>query len=401
MTPPVDATVVVELTPRGRGAVAVVVVAGPDALRSVDNCFVARSGRALADVPFGRIVLGHWGGPDDEELVLFRRDQNQIEVHCHGGIAAVEAVVTRLAKEGCHRLTWQEWINRCTPDRAQAAARIALADTVTERTAAILLDQLNGALSGAIREVIADAAATEWSSAARKTDDLLSRQQLGLHLTSPWRVVVFGAPNVGKSSLINALAGYQRAIVSPTPGTTRDVVTVTTAIEGWPVQLSDTAGFRATQDELESAGIKLATTALSGAELAIFVHDAAKLSDAPSKDESNIEPSKLAPHVRAIHAVNKIDLLSVAQRRQLLQQFVDSGPDIGPPHAVSALNGEGISELISSIARRLVPISPPAGSAVPFTTEQVDGLAAAAVFIEQRDATAASEVLHALLTPTG
>ena len=77
--------------------------------------------------------------------------------------------------------------------------------------------------------------------------------------SNPWRVVVFGAPNVGKSSLINALAGYERAIVSPTPGTTRDVVTVTTAIDGWPVQLSDTAGFRETQDELESAGIELAT----------------------------------------------------------------------------------------------------------------------------------------------
>ena len=98
---------------------------------------------------------------------------------------------------------------------------------------------------------------------------------------------MFGAPNVGKSSLINALAGYERAIVSPTPGTTRDVVTVTTAIDGWPVQLSDTAGFRETQDELESAGIELATTTLSRAELAIFVHDAAKLRDESSMPKPN------------------------------------------------------------------------------------------------------------------
>jgi tRNA modification GTPase len=167
------------------------------------------------------------------------------------------------------------------------------------------------------------------------------------------------------------------------------------------VQLSDTAGFRATQDELESAGIKLATTALSGAELAIFVHDAAKLSEASAKDESNIEPSKLAPHGQAIHAVNKIDLLSATQRLQLLQQFVNSRPNVGQPHAVSALNGEGISELISAIARTLVPTSLPAGSPVPFTAEQVDGLATAKAFIEQHDANAASEVLHAMLTQTG
>ena len=101
--------------------------------------------------------------PDGEELVLCRRDENQIEVHCHGGTAAVEAVISRLVNEGCQRLTWQEWINRCTPDRLQAAAQIALADAVTERTAAILLDQLNGALSAAIREIIADIAAAEWS----------------------------------------------------------------------------------------------------------------------------------------------------------------------------------------------------------------------------------------------
>ena len=401
MTPPADATVVVELTPQGRGAVAVVVVAGPDALRSVDNCFVARSGRAVGDIPLGRIVLGHWGGTDGEELVLCRRDEKTIEIYCHGGTAAVDAIVSRLVNDGCQRLTWQEWTSRCTSDRLQASAQIALAGAVTERTAAILLDQLNGALSGAIRKVIADVAALKWSSAAENLSELLSRREPGLHLINPWRVVVFGAPNVGKSSLINALAGYERAIVSPTPGTTRDVVTVTTAIEGWPVQLSDTAGFRETQDELESAGIKLATTALSRAELALFVHDAAKLSNEPSEGESDFELPKLAPHVRGIHIVNKIDLLSDGRRVQLLQRFINSLPDLGQPHAVCALNGEGISCLISTIARTLIPISLPAGAAVPFTNWQVDGIAAAKDFIEQRNAEAASEVLHALLTQAG
>jgi tRNA modification GTPase len=322
-------------------------------------------------------------------LVLCRRDENQIEVHCHGGTAAVEAVISRLQNEGCQRLTWQEWMNQSAPDRLQAAARIALANAVTERTAAILLDQLNGALSATIREVIADVAESEWASAADKLDELLSRQELGLHLTNPWQVVVFGAPNVGKSSLINALAGYQRTIVSPTPGTTRDVVTVKTAIDGWPVQLSDTAGFRETRDELESAGIKLATTALTGADLAIFVHDATKLVD---------EPSTLAPHVPAIHVVNKIDLISAAERSRLVEQFVQSRSGTGEPHTVSALTGEGIADLISSVASTLVPVSPAPGSAVPFTSEQVDGLTAAKSAVEQRDAVAATDLLHAMLT---
>ncbi len=392
------ATVVVELTLPGRAAVAVVVVAGPDALRAIGNCFVARSGRAVGDIPIGRIVLGRWGGPEGEELILCRRDERQIEVHCHGGIAAVEAVISRLVNEGCQRLTWREWIHRCAPDRIRAAAQIALAEAVTERTAAILLDQLNGALTEAVRGIVADIAAAEWSSAAESIDELLSRQELGLHLTNPWRVVVFGSPNVGKSSLINALAGYERAIVSPIPGTTRDVVTVTTAIEGWPVQMSDTAGFRDSQDELESAGIKLATNMLSRADLAIFVHDATTLREGSSNNETKIEQPKLAPHVRATHAINKIDLFPASERMQLLQRFTSSQPANDCPHLVSALNGEGVADLMSAIARALVAVSPAAGSAVPFTSQQIDSLAAAKSAVDERDAKAASDVLHALLT---
>ena len=225
-----------------------------------------------------------------------------------------------------------------------------LAEAVTERTAGILLDQLNGALSAAIREIITDLAAAKWSAAVEKIDELLGRQQLGLHLINPWRIVVVGAPNVGKSSLVNAIAGYERAIVSPTPGTTRDVVTVTTAIEGWPVQFSDTAGFRETQDELESAGIQLATTTLSKAELAVVVHDAAKIRDEKFYRETEFELSQLASHVRAIDVINKIDLVPAEERLQLVQRFVSSKSDGYQPHLISALTGEGVDDLMSTIA---------------------------------------------------
>ena len=105
---------------------------------------------------------------------------------------------------------------------------------------------------------------------------------------SLWRVVIAGPPNVGKSSLINAMAGYERAIVSPLPGTTRDVVTLTTAIDGWPVQLADTAGLRASDDELESAGVKLAGAALAAADLVILVCDATGDLNAASEIASQI-----------------------------------------------------------------------------------------------------------------
>jgi tRNA modification GTPase len=165
--------------------------------------------------------------------------------------------------------------------------------------------------------------------------------------------------------------------------------------------LSDTAGFRETQDELESAGIKLATSTLSQADLAIFVHDAEKVRDEPRDDETNLEPPKLAPHARALQVINKIDLIQVSERSQLIQQFVHSRPAIPRPHVVSALNGDGIDDLISAIAASLVPASIPSGSAVPFTSEQVDGLTAAKAAVEQHDAEVASELLHALLTRAG
>ncbi len=85
--------------------------------------------------------------------------------------------------------------------------------------------------------------------------------------------MVAGRPNVGKSRLLNALAGYERAIVDPTPGTTRDVVTVRTALDGWPVELADTAGLRDSDDAIESAGIALARARQADADLTLLVLD--------------------------------------------------------------------------------------------------------------------------------
>ena len=93
------------------------------------------------------------------------------------------------------------------------------------------------------------AAGRSADAARQQIEALLSHAATGLHLVHPWQVVVAGRPNVGKSSLINAIAGYRRAIVHSTPGTTRDVVSVQTAMDGWPVEISDTAGLRETGDK--------------------------------------------------------------------------------------------------------------------------------------------------------
>jgi tRNA modification GTPase len=394
-------TFVVELTPPGRAAVAVILVDGPGASRAVANHFAPRSGQSIEHLSTGRIYLGRWGSPAGEELIVCRRGDNRFEIHCHGGAAAALAVMNALVNDRCVRSTWQDWVQKNSADPIAAAARIALAEAVTERTVAILLDQLNGALADAIHRTIACIAESNWRDATDAIDALLSRRDIGHHLTKPWRVVVCGPPNVGKSSLINALAGYERAIVSPTPGTTRDVVTITTAIDGWPIQLADTAGLRATQDELESAGIALAAKTVSEADLVLVMRDPT----ADSSDWQNgasVELKALAdPAVKTIYVINKIDLLSADERSKLSARTIQQKSNSEETLPLSALTGEGVPALAKAISTMLVPTSLPPVTAIPFTMEQFEQLAAARQSIERQDAATATKALQAMLTADG
>ena len=376
-------TEVVELTPTGRGAVAVVLVAGPDAVRIVDECFAPASGRRLADVPLEQIAFGRLGGPGGEEVVVCRRAEEQVEVHTHGGSAAVDALIARFVDAGCRRASWPQWLRGKHHDPIRAAAQIALADAPTARTAAILLDQYHGALTNAVHAAGAALRAANWTGAIATIEAVLAHRDVGLHLTTPWHVVITGPPNVGKSSLINSLAGFQRSIVSREPGTTRDVVTTTTAIDGWPVQLADTAGVRDPKDELESAGIELAAKMLEAADLVVVVRDATQPLDHP--DSETIAPviSRSAARQHIIRVWNKIDLVSAPKAERMIH--------------TSAVTGEGIADLIAAIGSELVPLAPAPGSAVPYTGKQVAQLEAALAAAKAHDAAAGLAALQSLL----
>ena len=297
----------IQLTPPGRGAVASIRIEGPGARELVARHFITRSGRPLTDFPPGRIVVGQIR-PHGEEVVLNRHSDRAIEVHCHGGLAAVARVEEIFISDGCRKVSWQEWTTNQEADPFAAAARLALAEARTTVTAAILLDQCQGALRKAMGQIESLLRAGAKETARQEIEALLARADTGLHLIRPWQVVVAGRPNVGKSSLINAIAGYQRAIVHSLPGTTRDVVGVQTAMGGWPVEVSDTAGLRETREKIEQAGIDLARKTILAADLIVLVFD-------NSLAWSQQDQALLESYPKAFVVYNKCDLPCAAGPR--------------------------------------------------------------------------------------
>ena len=191
------------------------------------------------------------------------------------------------------------------------------------------------------------------AAARQKIDDLLKFADLGRHLVEPWRVVIAGAPNVGKSSLVNALAGFPRSVVAPLPGTTRDVVATELALDGWPVQLHDTAGLRSAASELEQEGITLARNALARADLILWLLDA---TTEPVWPDATIDPGWLL-------VVNKTD-----------QALCWDAARADGALFISAQTGAGLPALCAAISRRLVPLPPSPDCPVPLLASQIERL---------------------------
>jgi tRNA modification GTPase len=346
----------------------------------VQRYFQAASGRPLDTFAAGRIVFGRWGGTDEkyagEEVIVRRIADDRLEIHGHGGTAASSAIIDALARSGAKRADWRTSPHLLDPDPIRAAAVVALARAATSRAAIVLLDQHAGALRAELESVRAALVDGQAGLAATRLHDLTARSSCGLHLTTPWRVVLAGRPNVGKSSLLNALVGYRRAIVHDQPGTTRDIVVANTAIDGWSLELADTAGLRSADDELESAGIALARRQAASADLMLLVCDR-------SRPWTASDDALLAEHPSALVVHNKCDL-----------------PDAGRRPAgwtASALVGQGIEELLGAIAGRLAPMPAP-GAAVPFTSEQVERIQAAVASLDRSQPVAAIASIDGILS---
>lgn len=312
---------------------------------------------------------------DDVVLVVKQTEPVPwLELHCHGGVAVVQLLLETLECRGVRVCTWQHLERQTGSHPARTAAAAALAQACTVRTAAILLDQYHGAFEQAIQRLITSLEENDVPAAGRLLDELSRRVPVGRHLTTPWRVVVAGAPNVGKSSLANALAGYQRSVVAATPGTTRDLVTTLLAVDGWLIELTDTAGLRDGAGTLEGQGIEHARAAAAGADLCLWVLDAS----APP-----IGPEVVAEHMRLV--VNKIDLPAAWDLSRAAGAV-----------SVSARTGTGVAELCQSLAQWLVPEPPPVQTPVPFMPRLCERVEQARAVLVQGRVEEARHVLQAI-----
>jgi tRNA modification GTPase len=338
------------LTGEGPGAVAVVRVWGEDAIAIADAAFRPHRGRGLALTSPGRPRVGRVGsGLGDEVVAIVAEGESpEVEIQCHGGPGAITLVVDELVKFGACRSSAMRWVRRQAGSRTRAEAMLDLPGATTLRTASHLLDHAEGALDRELTGLLED----EPGSALARVDALLASAMVGLRLVGGWRVVLAGRPNVGKSRLLNALVGFDRAIVDPSPGTTRDVVAARSAIDGWPVELADTAGLRATDDPIETAGVELARSRQRSADLVLLVLDRSVIL---TEDDRRL----LAECPDAIRVANKSDLPAAWDADGL---------------NVSAERGDGIDGLVAEIGRRLVPDPPRPGSALLFRPRQVHRL---------------------------
>lgn len=372
-------TIAAEITGTGRAAVATVVVSGEHAQQLVSRFFEpAHAG--LRILALNRVHFGQWRWRDYcEELVVCRTGEQEIEIYCHGGRAAPRKILESLADAGTRVVSVSQWLRHAVDDWFVQDAVGMLTQVRTPKPTAICLDQSRHALRDALKELKAEILDQRLDLASARLRQLQQYANFGVRLHRPFRVVVWGVPNSGKSSLVNALVGFQRSIVFDQPGTTRDVVHVETAMDGWSLLLSDTAGIRHASDAIERQGIAQAEDQLHDADLLLSVQDVAN----PACAEIPQDVSGL-PNLRV---GTKSDLTT--------------GTTQGLDVVTSAKTGAGIEVLAQRIVRALVPTPPPPGSAVPISERQSQLVDALLSLLSRHQVSDAIDLLETSLSKQG
>ncbi|MFN3396281.1 MAG: tRNA uridine-5-carboxymethylaminomethyl(34) synthesis GTPase MnmE [Thermodesulfovibrionales bacterium] len=373
-----DDTIAAISTPLGEAGIGIVRISGKDALDIADRLFVSLKGRRLQEVKSHTIIYGFIKDPStgetvDEVLVSVMKAPNTytredtVEINCHGGFLPLRKTLELVLREGARLAEPGEFTKRAflngRIDLAQAEAVADLIKAKTEASQRIAMKQLKGVISEKITKLIdrltelcanieayidfpdedieaatLDAINAELSSIIDELERLSKTYEEGRFLREGVNVAIVGKPNVGKSSLLNALLERDRAIVTEFPGTTRDVIEELLNIKGLLVRVMDTAGIREAHEMAEREGVRRSLQAIDDSDLAIVVIDGSR----PLSDEDLYIIEKVREKgKRFIIAINKADLSpSVAT--------ITIHP-LPLTLNISAKTGQGLEELKESI----------------------------------------------------
>jgi len=411
-------TIAAIATGAGESAIGIVRLSGATALAVADRIFRPRRGRPLRDRRSHTVTYG-WvttpaGERVDEALALVMRGphsytgEDVVELQCHGGQLAVRRVLEQALQAGARLAEPGEFTRRAflngRMDLSQAEAVIDLIRAKTDRAMAAAVAHLGGSLRervSAVRERLLEMMAhleadidfpelelevqtreevsAGCAAALAEVERLLGGARAGRILREGLRVVLAGRPNVGKSSLLNRLVRENRAIVTAVPGTTRDVIAEWVNLGGVPVQLSDTAGIRPTDDPVERIGVQRTREALRQAHLVLVVIDCG--AGLLPEDEEWI--AELPPGAARIGVANKIDLNPGFPLEQLAGALGGA-----PVVAVSAEQGTGIGELEMAIAREAGALD--ASEELLVNARQADAIGRAAAHLRDAQQTLAA-----------
>jgi len=362
-------TIAALATPPGSGGIAIIRISGPEALRAASALCRSDLEQQSSHTVSLKTIVSAQGKLLDQALVLVMRaprsftGEETVEIHCHGGHLIARNILEELftgsvrpAEPG--EFSFRAFLNGKI-DLTQAEAVQDLIGARNQEALRVAEDQLEGRLSTHIQQLQKQAtqlcalfeawvdfpeddiefiplsqALSELTELSRQIRHLIDTFDSGKILQQGLSICILGAPNVGKSSLMNSLLGKDRAIVSSVAGTTRDIVEDDLLLNGLHCKIIDTAGIRETQESIEKEGVIRSKKAMANADIILAVLDASR-----AQDPLMFEPVVQAPPEKSIFIWNKIDIAT------------SSLPELSHPYSVrlSAKTGEGLDSLSQAL----------------------------------------------------